>query len=100
MRIIVIVVVGTLLAACQSADSSLAPACTLKPESGKCRAAHTRFWFDTGSQSCRAFIWGGCEGVVPFETLEDCQQTCPVDAEAEAAAEQAPAPLTRPLRGY
>lgn len=100
MRIIIILLAGTLLGACQSASSSLPGDCTLKPESGKCRAAHTRYWFDADSQSCRAFIWGGCEGVVPFETLEQCQQTCPVDAEPGASTEPAPAPLTRPMRGY
>lgn len=100
MRIMMILLVGTLLSACQSANSSLPPACTLKPESGKCRAAHTRYWFDADSGSCRAFIWGGCEGVVPFETLEECQQTCPVDVETDASTEAAPAPLTRPMRGY
>ncbi len=100
MRVMMILLAGTLLSACQSASSSLPPACTLKPESGKCRAAHTRYWFDADSGSCRAFIWGGCEGVVPFETLEQCQQTCPVDADADASAEQTPAPLPRPMRGY
>jgi len=25
---------------------------------------------------CVSFIYGGCEGVVPFETLEDCQAAC------------------------
>lgn len=93
MRIMMILLLGSLLGACQS-TTSLAPACSLKPESGKCRAAHTRYWFDAGSESCKAFIWGGCDGVVPFETLEDCQQTCPV------AAEQQPAPALRPMRGY
>jgi len=100
MRIMMILLVGTLLSACQSANSSLPPACTLKPESGKCRAAHTRYWFDADSGSCRACIGGGCAGVVPFETLEQCQQTCPVDVDADASTEQTPAPLTRPMRGY
>ena len=102
MRIMMILFFGTLLSACQSASSSanLPEPCTLKPESGKCRAAHTRYWFDADNGSCRAFIWGGCDGVVPFETLEQCQQTCPVEAEPEASAEQTPAPLTRPMRGY
>jgi hypothetical protein len=102
MRIMMILLLGTLLSACQSASSSssLPRACTLKPESGKCRAAHTRYWFDADSRSCRAFIWGGCEGVVPFETLEQCQQTCPVEAESDTGTEQKAAPLTRPIRGY
>lgn len=50
--------------------------CYLPPESGKCRAAITRWYVDERSHACKAFIWGGCEGVVPFETLEDCQAQC------------------------
>lgn len=42
-----------------------------------CRAAHTRFYFDEQTQSCKPFIWGGCQGVVPFDTLEACRALCP-----------------------
>ena len=94
MRIMMILLFGIVLSGCQSTDPSLPPACMLKPESGKCRAAHTRYWFDADSQSCKTFIWGGCGGVVPFETLEDCQQTCAVGTEAGQA------PAMRPMRCY
>ena len=81
-----------LLAGCTSAPA-LPPACQLKPESGQCRAAHQRYWFDADNGQCRAFIWGGCGGVVPFDTLEDCQQTClPGPAPADMPR--------RPARGY
>lgn len=62
------------LAGCQSA--SLPEPCYQKPDSGMCRAAFERFYFDADSAQCRPFIWGGCDGSVPFETLEDCQQSC------------------------
>tara|TARA_R110002073_G_scaffold68403_1_gene170009 strand:- start:127457 stop:127828 length:372 start_codon:yes stop_codon:yes gene_type:complete len=60
---------------CQS--TPLPDNCYAKPESGRCRAAIERYYFDPQWQECRAFIWGGCDGVVPFENLESCQNTCP-----------------------
>jgi hypothetical protein len=83
MRVRVLIGLATLLlGACQSSADRLPPACDLKPESGRCRAAIERFWYDPMSGTCRVFIWGGCDGVVPFGTLEDCQSTCRVDEDA------------------
>ena len=87
-----------LLNAC---SNNLPESCSLKPESGKCRAAITRWSFDEQSRTCRPFIWGGCDGVVPFETLDSCQTQCmvgkplpavaPVLKNSPAAAESLPA---------
>lgn len=74
-----------LLSGCQSSGEKLPAACQLKPESGHCRAAFERYWFDPQSGTCQAFIWGGCQGVVPFETLQDCQQTCNAPAVEKTA---------------
>lgn len=46
--------------------------CTLLPEVGPCNAAFPRYYFDQDSLVCKEFVWGGCSGVVPFETLEAC----------------------------
>lgn len=70
------------LAGCQSA--TLPEACLEKPDSGRCRAAHTRYYFDAQTQQCKAFIWGGCEGHVPFATREECEQACTSAAPAAA----------------
>ena len=32
-----------------------------------------KFYFDE-VQECKEFTWGGCGGVVPFDTLEECQE--------------------------
>ncbi|GAB3251874.1 hypothetical protein GCM10027347_10570 [Larkinella harenae] len=48
--------------------------CALKPESGSCYAYFTRYYYDQAEKQCKTFVWGGCGGVVPFETLEACQQ--------------------------
>ena len=50
--------------------------CELKPEAGPCKAIFERFYFDQETGSCKSFIWGGCQGVVPFETLSECQSSC------------------------
>lgn len=46
--------------------------CDLEPNSGPCFAAFRRYYFDKAEQRCKEFIWGGCNGTVPFETFEEC----------------------------
>lgn len=47
--------------------------CQLEPEAGPCYALHKRYYYDRTEKRCKEFSWGGCEGVVPFETLEACK---------------------------
>ncbi len=51
--------------------------CILIPETGPCKAAFIKYYFDQTEKKCTTFIYGGCEGVVPFETLEECNKKCP-----------------------
>jgi hypothetical protein len=60
-----------------STGPGLPAECTLIPESGGCFAQIPRFYFNTQSGTCESFMWGGCDGVVPFETFADCLDTCP-----------------------
>ncbi len=48
--------------------------CQLEPEVGPCDAAFPRYYYDQQAKECKQFIWGGCEGVVPFDTLEECER--------------------------
>jgi hypothetical protein len=80
-----LILAGLILAGCQAREN-LPAACAQKPDSGMCRAAFNRYYYDAGTGQCRAFIWGGCGGSVPFESLEECQNTC----NAEAADMPAP----------
>ena len=57
-------------------QNSLEKRCSLKPETGKCRAMFRHYYFDATSKTCKEFIYGGCGGVVPFKTLESCKTTC------------------------
>ena len=62
------------LTSCSRNCTSLPMQCDLTPESGPCEAAIEKYFFDAEDQVCRPFIWGGCDGIVPFDTMEDCQQ--------------------------
>ncbi|HEX2966548.1 MAG TPA: BPTI/Kunitz domain-containing protein, partial [Syntrophorhabdaceae bacterium] len=53
----------------------LSERCTLKPDSGVCAAAMNRYYYESLTKECRMFIYGGCGGVVPFNTKEDCEKT-------------------------
>ena len=50
--------------------------CELKPDTGPCRAAIPKYYFDQKSKECKEFIWGGCNGTVPFNTLNECKDAC------------------------
>jgi hypothetical protein len=50
--------------------------CRAKPEPGPCKAAFQKFYFDPATGTCRMFLWGGCTGSVPFETMDECVKTC------------------------
>jgi len=51
------------------------PACDLAPEIGLCEAAITKYFFDK-EKGCTSFLWGGCGGVVPFQELSECVDSC------------------------
>lgn len=51
--------------------------CRQPKKVGSCRAAFTRFYYDPVSQSCKTFIYGGCEANDNnFHSLEDCKAAC------------------------
>jgi hypothetical protein len=50
--------------------------CLAKPDPGPCRAAKRAYYYDYKTDSCEPFIWGGCQGSVPFETMEQCLRMC------------------------
>ncbi|MEL6638020.1 MAG: BPTI/Kunitz domain-containing protein [Bacteroidota bacterium] len=60
------------LSACSKEEIELPAPCLEAPNSGPCQAAMPRYYFDVEAGMCKEFIWGGCKGNVPFETLEAC----------------------------
>ncbi len=48
--------------------------CDLEPNPGPCFAAISKYYFDKDDGKCKEFIWGGCNGIVPFDSLEECKE--------------------------
>jgi hypothetical protein len=44
------------------------------PKAGPCEALVYKYYFDQEEQKCKEFFWGGCDGVVPFDTLTECKE--------------------------
>jgi len=52
--------------------------CALKPETGRCRGAATRWFHNTATNKCETFTYGGCDGNPNnFVSKEECQKVCP-----------------------
>jgi hypothetical protein len=62
----------TLEIGCESATPECVAKCALVPDPGFCEALFPRFYFDPKTGKCDTFIYGGCGGVVPFETMKEC----------------------------
>ena len=71
-------IIAVLLSSCSAPVDINSPgnSCGLKPQTGQCKAYFPRYYFNAQTNFCEVFIWGGCGGVVPFETLPGCQQVC------------------------
>jgi len=50
--------------------------CELEPDAGLCLAAIPKYYYDKTEKKCKQFIWGGCDGVVPFNTMKECEKQC------------------------
>ena len=57
-------------------DSAMPEECFLEPDSGPCFGYMPMYYFNQDTQSCEMFIYGGCMGVIPFESLAECQGLC------------------------
>ncbi|KAI0984836.1 hypothetical protein GJ496_004614 [Pomphorhynchus laevis] len=51
--------------------------CMLPKDEGPCRGEERRWYFDSGSNKCRRFTYGGCQGNENnFKTKSECEQNC------------------------
>lgn len=50
--------------------------CNEIPQTGPCKASISKYYFDNNTKECRSFIWGGCDGNVPFQTMNECSDSC------------------------
>jgi len=63
------------LITCDKSDP-LDDACYLIPDAGPCKGSFPRYYYDQDTGKCKEFLWGGCDGMVPFETMEECNSGC------------------------
>lgn len=52
------------------------PRCNMIPDKGPCKAIFFKYYYEHKTNSCKEFTYGGCDGVVPFDTKEECQNIC------------------------
>lgn len=71
-----IILLGVTLFTAQAAQQELPAACHQLPEDGDCKALFTIAYYDQESRACYEAFHGGCNGVVPFDNIEDCQEAC------------------------
>ncbi|MCB0707073.1 MAG: BPTI/Kunitz domain-containing protein [Saprospiraceae bacterium] len=57
-------------------ETTMDERCLMIHDPGPCRGSFQRYYYDQESGECKQFIYGGCQGVVPFETMEECQAAC------------------------
>jgi len=50
--------------------------CFRTPFGCVCDALIPKAFFNSTTNRCEPFDWGGCGGVVPFRTVEECRQVC------------------------
>lgn len=59
--------------------------CLLPLEEGSCGRYTMRWYFNNQAQTCRPFIYSGCEGNDNrFLQLEECEEVCLLEAEGTA----------------
>ena len=61
---------------CEWFELSISDNCALEPDPGPCFAAIDAYYYNLDSGECEITIWGGCGGVVPFWSMEECQASC------------------------
>lgn len=51
--------------------------CYLDKQQGPCKQALNRLYYDPRANTCKEFIYGGCEGNDNnFNTFEECENAC------------------------
>lgn len=76
MKILFYLICIVLLLSSCAKDCADSPRCALDPQVGNCKGAFPRYYHDPSDKKCKVFYWGGCDGIVPFETLEECKEKC------------------------
>lgn len=76
-NILIALFISVFFIACSSTKNPTLPStCLEKPSSGMCKALFYKYYYDEKDGSCKKFVWGGCGGNVPFQTLKECKSSC------------------------
>lgn len=57
-------------------DVDLDDRCYILPDIGTCEEYIMKYFYYPDGGNCSSFIWSGCGGVVPFETMAECREIC------------------------
>ena len=57
-------------------EEELPAECYLEPDPGPCFGYMPMYYFNQDTQTCEMFVYGGCAGLVPFQSLAECQNAC------------------------
>lgn len=71
--ILPLLVTGGTMIGCER-DCAKSERCQLQPEGGPCYSLAIKYYYNQSEKRCKSFNYGGCLGVVPFETLAQCQE--------------------------
>ena len=75
---ITLIAIALLFSACATTTNtqSINKQCLEIPDAGMCKAYFKKYYFDVNDKKCKSFVWGGCGGNIPFNTLDECKSTC------------------------
>lgn len=78
ISLLVLTAFGLFLNSCRESRpwTFLEENCQLTPDAGDCEAAIKKYYYDPEDRKCKEFVWGGCEGTVPYDELIPCQKAC------------------------
>jgi len=72
------------------------PYCQLPMLVGRCKAAFPRWFYDSNTNTCKQFVFGGCGGNMNnFERKQDCEESCLVKTNT---VKRAPIPIVEITR--
>jgi len=57
-------------------EEELPEECYLEPDPGPCFGYMPMYYFNQDTQACEMFVYGGCMGLIPFQSLAECQNAC------------------------
>ncbi|XP_077501749.1 isoinhibitor K-like isoform X2 [Amblyomma americanum] len=74
MKSLVCLLLISLSLVCHAAHKK---ACNLKKDPGNCEDASTKWYYDSKTNACKLFVYGGCDGNDNrFDTEAKCKAEC------------------------